>query len=717
MEKFYRGILAHRRSIVISFVIIAIVSAFMMLGVKVNYNMADYLPPSAQSTKAVEIMETEFTEGMPNTNVLVHDVGVPEALDYKAQLEGIAGVTQVMWLDDVADVKVPLDTLDTKTVEGFYKDGDALFSVTIAEGQESSAVNAIRAMIGSGNAASGQAADTNAMQATTGAEVGGAIAILLPAIIIILVLTTTSWLEPLLFLIAIGIAIIINMGTNLIFGEVSFITNSVSPILQLAISLDFAIFLLHSFADFRQKYDDPTEAMVHAMKRAMTAIAASACATTFGFLALTFMDFGIGANLGLSLAKGIFLSFISSILFLPAFTMMCLKWLDKTRHRPFMPQFRGVWRGLSKVAVPVTIVAVLLAVPAFLGHNKDEFTYGSGDAALQQDTRNGQDTTMIEEEFGKSTVMAVLVPKGDVVKEYELSQDLEQLDHVTSVVSYANTVGTGIPADWLASDVTDRFYSENYARIVVYTDTPNEGEVAFATVEAVNDAVAGYYDTGYYSAGQSANLYDMKNVIADDNLRVYVIEILAIFLVLLIAFRSALLPFLILFTIEVSIWINLAIPYFTDSTINFLGFLVVNTVQLAATVDYAILLTSYYKKNRAAMPLKEAIKATLGQSFRSILVSALILSIAGFTLAFTSTNAAVSEIGLLLGRGTLISFIMIVCLLPMLLIIFDKAIAKLTWRSGFVFEKKPPKEKHPTAKAAYGKTAHKQLEGAFNETK
>lgn len=681
MTKLNAKIIGHKRAVTGVFIAVMVVCAFMIIGVQVNYNLTDYLPPSAQSTTAVQLMEEEFTQAVPNASVMVRDVDVPAALSWKEQLAAQPGVKEVLWLDDMMDVMTPLEMADTDTVEGFYKDGNALYSVTIEEGMEVEATNAIRTLIGEENAVSGEAPDVAAVQGATGREVINAVAILLPAILAILIISTTSWVEPIIFLAAIGVAIVINMGTNLLLGEVSFITNSVSPILQLAVSLDYAIFLLHSFADYRKQTDDVNEAMALAMKRSMPAVAASAMTTLFGFIALAFMDFGIGADLGLNLAKGILLSFVSCMVFLPALTLCLYKVIDKTRHRPFMPSFSNIGRIITKIAIPVAVIVLVIAVPSFLGQSRTDFTYSNGDAASTG--RDATETAAIQEEFGQSTVMAILVPRGDIVKEFELGRELENLDHVTGVMSFAATVGTGIPPDFLEEDVISQFYSENYARIILYTDTPYEGDVAFATVEAIQEKAAEYYPGEFYTAGQSANLYDMKIVVQKDNTRVNLIAIIAIFAVLLITFKSAALPFILLLTIEVGIWINLAIPYFTGESINFLGYLVVNTVQLGATVDYAILLTSYYMNHRKRMGQRAALHTAMGEAFKSILVSAATLTIAGFTLAGTSSNPSVAIIGSLLGRGTVLSFLMVLCLLPVLLTVFDKAIGASTWKAQF----------------------------------
>ncbi|MGL4484863.1 MAG: efflux RND transporter permease subunit, partial [Anaerovoracaceae bacterium] len=654
--------------------------------VKVNFNMVDYLPASAQSTKAVKIMDTEFTEPVPNADVMVKNVSIPEAKNYKEKILNVKGVSEVLWLDNVMDIKKPIETVDKVKVVEYYKNGNAYYAVAIADGFEEQALKDIRRVIGNENYLSGEASDLVTAQNTTSSEVKNAMLILLPAIIIILLLATSSWLEPLLFLITIGAAIVINLGTNIFLGQVSFLSNSVSPILQMAVSLDYAVFLLHSFAHFRKKHEDPNTAMKHAIRASFFTVAASALTTFCGFLALTFMEFGIGADLGLNLAKGIILSFLSAMILLPALTLSLYKIVDKTMHRPFLPSFANINKIFSKISIPAMIIVALLIVPAFLGQAKTEFKYGSQSAAVN--SRSGYDARQIVKEFGNRAIAAILVPKGDFSKEEALSDELEKLPHVSSVISYANSVGKNIPVDFVGKDLTDQFYSENYSRIVVYTDTEDEGAVAFNTVEEIQSLSKKYYGNKAYTAGQSANLYDMKNVVADDNFNVTLMAVIAIFLVLLLNFRSLLLPFILLITIEAGIWINLSLPYFFDQPINFIGYLIINTVQLGATVDYAILLTDHYLKNRQRLPQKEAMDDAMGKSFKSILVSGATLSIAGFILYITSTNPSISDLGMLLCRGTIFSIVMVTCFLPGMLRLFDKAIGRFTYKSNFLRVKK-----------------------------
>ncbi|WP_182199731.1 efflux RND transporter permease subunit [Paraliobacillus salinarum] len=678
-------LIKYKKPIVILFFAIALISVFMQSFVKVNYDMVDYLPEDAPSVEAMNVLEEEFSESVTNARVMVKNVSIQEALQYKQELAAIDGVSNVMWLDDAIDIKTPIEIADEETVENYYKDQSALFSLTVAEGNEVEITNDIYELIGEENAMSGEAVDMAFSQKMTGAESFNAAALLVPIVIIILVLSTTSWLEPVFFLLAIGVSILINLGTNLFLGEVSFVTQSVSPILQLAVSLDYAIFLLHSFQFHRQQTTDIEEAMRRAMKQSFPAIAASAATTFFGFMALTLMDFEIGADLGLNLVKGILLSFISVVVFLPALTLWFYKWIDRTQHKNLLPPVKNIGHVIMKFRIPSLLIVFIILVPGFIAQSQTNFIYGSGE--LPDNTRAGKDTMLIEETFGKSTPMVVLVPKGDVGKETALSNQLSDLNHVTSVISYPNTVGSVIPSDYLDDAVTDQFYSENFTRMILYTDTDKEGDVTFSLIDTVHETVNDYYDNQTHVLGESVTLYDIKNIVTKDNTIVNVMTLVAIAIVLLITFRSITLPIILLVTIQTAVWVNLSIPYFTDAPLVYVGYLIVSTVQLAATVDYAILLSENYTENRKEMPAFQAIKQTINQKIFSISISASILSSVGFILAWTSSNPIVSSIGLLLGRGALLAFILVVFFLPAMLYTFDKVVQKTTWKANFFKEK------------------------------
>lgn len=682
MDRFATFVIEHTKPIVWITLVLAVVGAVMTLLVPINYNLAEYLPETTESMRAVDTMEDEYGMAVPNARVMVDDVDIAEALEYKERLGSAEGVEAIMWLDDVVDLSVPIEMLNADTVAQYYKDGHAIFDITIASGAESEAMDAVYAIIGEGGHASGQAVSTAEMKAMTVTEVVNAVFILVPLILLILVLSTTSWIEPILFLLAIGVSVLMNMGTNLFMGEVSFIAFMVAPVLQLAVSLDYAIFLLHAFQRFRETEPDAKSAMRAAMKKSFSAIAASAATTFFGFAALCFMQFQIGMDLGLALVKGIVLSFLCVVVFLPAFTLTAYKLIDKTHHRRLLPTFRGIGKYLAPLRIPVFLIVLALMVPCFFAQSNTQFTYGMGSVEGSQ-TRASLDAAAIEDTFGQAETTVVLVPKGDMAREAELVGKLEQIPHVTAVVSYTNTVGMAIPVEFLDDAITSQFYSDNYARIIVYADTENEGDEAFAVVEQIRGETSALYGDAGMSAGYAASLYDMRDVVTVDNQVTNLIAICAIILVLLLTFKSATLPVVLIATIESAIFINLAVPYLSGDSLNYLGFLVINTVQLGATVDYAILFTDNYRKNRQAMAVRPALARTLGDTFFSILVSASILSITGGVLWLTSSNNIVSILGLLLCRGTLLSFLLVVTFLPGALLLFDKIIGKTTWRANF----------------------------------
>lgn len=681
MESFASFIVRRKKAVIGVFAALALICAVLQSFVSINYNMASYLPPDARSTKALDIMDAEFTQTLPNASVMIRDVSLMEAMEYKRLLAEIPGISEVLWLDDMVDILRPLEMYEPDVVEGFYKNGTALYSVAVREGAEIETTQSVQALIGEGNAFAGEAPDTATGQNATSSEALSAMLFLMPVIILILVLSSGSWAEPALFLANIGVAVLINMGTGVFLDSVSFMSYSVGPILQLACSLDYGIFLMHSFAANREKYADVNEAMKHSIRESLPTIAASSITTLFGFLALTFMNFRIGADLGLNLAKGIILSFIAAVTFLPAVTLAAYKLIDKTRHRPLMSEFKNIHRVLSKAAAPMIALVAILIVPCFLGQGQTGFVYGAESVAPQ--SRTYRDNLAIREEFGSETAAVLLVPRGDAVKERELCAALEELSHVTGVMSYVNYVGEAVPDEFLQADTRARFYGENYARIIVYTDTASEGDQAFQTVERIQQAGRDHYGEEAYSLGRSVTLYEMKMLVQRDNSYVNLIAVFSIFVVLLITFRSALLPILLILTIETGIWVNLSIPYFLGTEINFVGYLVISTVQLGATVDYAILLTTSYMRNRKLLPKREAIHSALGQSFKSILVSGITLASAGFILNATSTNPIVGDIGALLCRGTIFSMLMVSCFLPAMLTILDRVIEKTTLRPGF----------------------------------
>lgn len=662
--------------------ILLIVMVICAFQVKINYNMMDYLPLEANSTKAIDLMSENFDESMSNCSVMVPDLEIMQAIEMKETLAGLEGVEDVQWLDDVVDIKTPLAAQDQDTVEMYYKDKNALFSVTIEEGKERDGVNAIYELLGEDAAVMGNAVSQASSQNLAVSQAVKSIMLIGPLIILVLLLSTTSFLEPFLYLTTIGIAVGINWGMQIFNGEMSYVTMAVSPILQMAVSLDYAVFLCGSFEEHRKKESDLNLAMKEAIKESFGAIAASAATTLFGFVALMFMDFRIGSDMGVSLVRGVVLSFLAVILLMPAFLLLLHKLVDKLKHRRILPDFHNSGKVLTKVSVPVLILTVILVIPAYLGQLNNSFIYGSGEPDASSAIAKAQ--KKVEAVFDDHTIVAMLVPVGDSTAETLLVNDLEELEYVTDVVAYANMVGNKIPSAYLGKDITKSFYSDKFARIIVYTNTAEEGTRAFASIEAIRAAAEKYYpQDSIYMCGQSANMYDMKTTVEADSKRVDLITIIAIFIVLMIEFKSISLPLLLIVVIKIATWINMSLPYFTGEPLAYIGYLVVGTVMMGATIDYAILLTEHYMKYRKTKPKLAAMKATLGNVVKSAMVSAMILAVAGFSLGMSSSEQIVKALGLLLGKGAIIAFVLAITLLPAVLLLFDGVIKWTTIKPEF----------------------------------
>ena len=675
MEKFYRHIVAHQNRIIAVYLIALAVCAACKPLIAVNYDMNDYLPPESASTVALDLMAQEYSGGIPNARVMVQGVSVPEALTYKEKLTAVDGVTDVTWLDDVASVTVPTETLDADTVETYYKDGSALFSVTIDEDKRTEAVSAIRDIIGDDNAMTGSAVSTAVATTSTVSEISAISVIGVSFTLLVLLLTTTSFAEAFLVLAGLGVAVVINAGSNLMFGEISFVTNAAGNILQLAVSLDYSVFLLHRFAECRQVTADPKEAMVQALTMSTTSILSSGLTTVIGFLALCLMQFQIGPDLGLALAKGVALSLITVFTFMPALILKTYKLIDKTQHRSFMPGFRGFGAFVSHVMLPMAAVFTLLIAPSYLASNANGFYYGASHI-FGVETQLGADTERIEDTFGKQDTYVLMLPKDSTATQTELSQSLHDIPQVTSILSYVDTVGAVIPEQYLDSGTRSKLNSEHFTRMVLTVDAAYEGDETFDLVEAIRDTAEAYYPGAWYLAGEGVSTYDLMDTVTADMVKVNLVAIGAVFLVLLVTMKSLVLPVILVLSIETAVWLNLSIPYFTGQTIFYIAYLIISSIQLGATVDYAILFTDRYREMRQRYEKKDAIVQTVSAVAVSILTSASVLTAVGFLLGIVSTHGLLSQLGYFLGKGTLCSLAIVLFVLPGLLYLFDKLIVK-----------------------------------------
>ncbi|MGN1031350.1 MAG: RND family transporter [Butyricicoccaceae bacterium] len=676
MEQFFRGVIKHRKLLMALFLIAFCVCAFCQQFIRVNYDMNDYLPEDSASTVALDMMEQEFEGAIPNARVMIQDVSISEALKAKQALEEIDGVLSVMWLDDTLSLDAPLEIYDQDTVEAYYKDNNALFTVTIEEEKINSTVPKIRELIGDENAMTGSAVSMALATRSTVSEIQKIAVFAVLFVLFVLILTTGSWVEPFVVLAGIGVAVVINAGTNLIFGEISFVTNAAGNILQLAVSLDYSVFLIHRFEEYRkQKRARPKEAMVQALTMSASSILSSGLTTVIGFLALVLMRFQIGPDLGLALAKGIAISLITVFLFMPGVILMTFRWMDKTAHKSFLPSFRGLGRGIRRAMLPCACVLVLIAVPSYLCSTHNDYYYGSSHI-FGEGTQYGSDTKLIEKTFGKTDTYVLMVPKGEEQTEKQLSEELQELDGVSSITSLANLIGPAIPRELMPEALMEQLESERYSRMVISVSADYEGEQTFALVERIRSTAQNYYPGTYYLAGEGVSTYDLMDTVTADMVKVNLVAIGAVFLVLLLTMRSPILSAVLVLTIESAIWMNLSIPYLLGKPLFYIAYLIISSIQLGATVDYAILFTERYQENHRIRPRKECVVETVCNVAPSILTSGSALTVVGFLLGKISTHGLLSQLGYLLGRGTLCSMACVMFVLPGFLYLLEPVIAR-----------------------------------------
>ena len=674
-EKFFRGVVKHKRLILIVFFIVTIFSALCKPLVSVNYDMNDYLPDDTSSTVSLNVMENEFKGGIPNGRIMVSNVTIPEAIDIKDKLEAIDGVDEVMWLDDVANIKEPLDTIDKDIISDYYIDGNALFTVTVDESKRIEAVNEIRDLIGDDNAFSGTVVDTVVATESTTKEIGRIVMIAVPFTLLVLLVTTTSWFEPIILLLSIGVAIMINSGTNLIFGEISFVTNAAGNILQLAVSLDYSVFLLHRYKEIRKEELDNKEAMVQALCKSTGSILSSGLTTVIGFLALTVMQFKLGPDLGFALAKGIALSLITVFIFTSGLILYCSKLIDKGEHRNFMPSFNGFAKVVRKIMIPFSILFAIVIVPSYLASINNDYYYGAS-KIFGEDTKLGRDTKLIEDTFGKSNNFVLMVPRGDFETEEKLSERLKEVKEVSSIISYVDKAGAEVPMEYLDEDTLSKLISDNYSRMVITVKSDYEGEEAFKLVEEIRNIAKEYYGDKYYLAGSTVSTYDLMDTVTADMVSVNLLAIGAVFLVLAITMKSISVPIILVLAIETAIWFNLSIPYYMNTPLFYIAYLIISSVQLGATVDYAILMTERYLEFRKDFNKKESVVKTVSVSMVSILTSGTVLTAVGLLLGYMTTHQLLAQLGRLLGKGTICSLVIVIFVIPGLLYIFDGLVVK-----------------------------------------
>lgn len=680
-----RGI-KHPKTISIIYAVLIVISIISYPKIEVNYNINDYLPKNSDSTVSLDKMKKEYDELIPNLRVMLEDVTINETLDMIKKIEDVPGVQNVVWLDDFESVMKPMAFMDADNLENYYKNNNALMNITVQEDSIISATEEIRKIIGDDNKMTGSAVNTAIATTNSVSEIRVVTIVGVLFTILILILTTESWIEPVIILIGLLVSIVINAGTNLIFGEISFVTNAAGNILLLAVSLDYTVFVLHRYKEEKKNYDDHVMAMEKALEVSFASILSSALTTIIGFLALIFMQFRIGPDLGLALAKGVFISLVTEFTLMPIVILKMDNLIEKTEHKKFVPSFKKFGEFVLKHKNANLVIFFIIMIPCFLASKNNAYYFGNSHI-YGVDTKLGRDTVAIENEFGKSDTYVLLLPKGDLEKERKLSSDLKNIDEVSNIISYVDTVGETIPENFIDGDSLKKLNSKNYTRMIVSVNADYEGEDTIKLIEKVKETANRYYGDDYYLAGEGISTYDLKNTVMADMNVVNIIAIVAVFLVLLLSKKSLLIPVILVSAIETAIFINMSVPYFRSTTIFYIAYLIISSIQLGATVDYAILLTERYCEMRETLDRRDSIKTTLEKVSVSILTSALTMIIVGFLLGKFSTHGLISQLGYLLSVGTTASVIIVLFVLPGLLYMFDGLIQKTTKNIKFVNER------------------------------
>lgn len=685
-DKIFRGALNHRRVVIVIAALLFIVSVLCIPSVKINYQFSDYLPESSESTVSLRVMEEAFNSPTPNSNIMVEGLSLTQASELATHMETIEGVEEVMWLGTTCDISQPLETYDPDVVSAYKKGDSYLYQVALDTSVATQSMDLIREVANEVGATdvsmSGEAINSAVAQGSSDFEIQLILVMAVIVILGLLLITSEAWFEPVLFLSVIGISIVYNLGTNIIFGEISFITQMCAAVLQLAVSMDYGIVMLHAFRGFKAQGLTSYDAAVAAMHKAAAVIASSAATTFFGFLSLCVMAFLIGADMGVVLAKGIVFSFLCVLFLLPILVLSSEKLLKKTAHKKFLPSFDKFAVWCMRIAVPFTVIIALITVPAYLGQKQPNFVYGAS-GFVEPGTELYEETNAINDTFGAQEQWVMLVPEGDWGRELQMVKRIEDLEGVSAVTSYVTAVSANIPTDMVPSEDLSQLVSGGYSRIVVSTSVEGESEEAFSLVQALRDIGDEFYPEENYLVGSAVTSYDMSLIVNDDSLRIFIASVVAIGLVLLLMFRSLSIPLMLLLTIEISIWINLAIPYFTGESIQYIGYLIISAIILGATVDYTIILSRAYLDRRVEMEKRPAMLSAISYSAITILTSATILTVCGAFIGIISSNGVIAGLGTLIGRGAFIAALNTFLLLPILFMVLDKVVEKTTWKARF----------------------------------
>lgn len=682
MYKFGKKIVQLRIPILILSVFLLIPSVFGYVRTRVNYDILSYLPEDIETMKGQDILVDEFGTGA--FSMFIAEGMTPKDVQkLKAKIEQIEHVENVIWYDTAMDISVPMDILPDELYEVFNS-GDAtlmaiIFDDTTSADSTMEAIEEIRRVADKNCFLSGMSAvvtDTKNLSEKE-APIYVFIAVLLSCIA--LSLTMDSFLIPFLFLMSIGMAIVYNLGSNFLLGQISYITKALSAVLQLGVTMDYSIFLWHSYQEQLGRYPDRKEAMAHAIGDTITSVVGSSITTVAGFIALCFMSFTLGMDLGIVMAKGVVFGVLACITILPSLILVLHGALEKTKHKPVIPDFKGIGSFVTKHYKMFVVLFLVVLFPALYGYHHTAVYYNL-DETLPKDLPSIDANEKLKENFDMNATHMLLIradiPGKDVKS---MSKEMEAADGVNWVLGLDSLKGSAIPDEVIPEELSGALKNENWQLLLIGSRYKVASDEVNAQCEELS-AISKKYDEDSMLVGEAPCTKDLIEITDQDFKTVSIVSIGVIFVIILLVFKSVSLPVILVAVIETAIFINMGIPFYAGTEIPFIASIVIGTIQLGATVDYAILMTTRYKRNRfAGINKKEAVTDACQASVKSILVSALSFFAATFGVGLYSNIDMISSLCTLMSRGALISMVSVIFILPSMMMVFDSLIMKTTF--------------------------------------
>lgn len=681
--RFSKAVVRGRVAILILTVLLMIPAVFGMLETRINYDMLNYLPDDMDTVIGQNALLEDFGKGAFSF-IVVENMPEKDVAALQEKLESVEHVETVLWYNSMMDTSIPMQLLPDKLYDAFNT-GDAtmmavFFDTATSADETMDAIREIRSIAGKQCFVSGMSALVTDLKDLCEQEEPIYVAIAVVLACVAMMVFLDSWLIPFVFLASIGAAILLNLGSNWFMGEISYITKALSAVLQLAVTMDYSIFLWHSYNEQRAIYPDKCEAMAHAISATLTSVVGSSITTIAGFLALCFMSFTLGRDLGIVMAKGVLLGVLSCVTVLPSLILLLDKPLQKTRHRSILPKMDGLAKSVTKVFPVFLALFVVLAPVFYFAYDKtnDEVYYDMGQC-LPEDMEYVIANSKLSEEFDIASTHMLLVDASLPSKQVRsMISDMEQVDGVKYVLGLESVVGAGVPEEILPDSVRSILKSDKWELLLINSEYKVASDEVNAQIDSLNAILKKYDPTGML-IGEAPCMKDMIETTDHDFKVVNAVSILAIFLIILLVERSISLPFLLIAVIELAIFINLGLPHFLGQSLPFIAPICISTIQLGATVDYAILMTTRYKAERLAGKEKRpAVITALSTSIPSIIVSGMGLFAATFGVAIYSDIDIISSMCMLMARGAIVSMLCVILILPALLLLCDRLVCATT---------------------------------------